>query len=1464
MKQTLDNFHCEMEGLNLASSKKKTQENKLHNTHDLCFFSGCSEDTWKTSSSHSSDILQLPETIVNGDAFELELTDDETLLSFLSVEESCENEFSTDCISESAVVEMSSVTLDSILSNTVNQIFGTEDTGKDSTDTFDQNDNTGNAMDAICNNIGNCNCIDDNSTSAEPLKAIPSHLGENSIGAQSSLQTTSFDRIAQILPEEKPFHLTNAYQNIERCDPMKAKNIIPHKSVFSDLSNKKKDTLFSLQEFLPVDISSAPFQQNSVGIFSDHEVQIGTFHWGSVQETEAQKSARLPVSNILGDCFDSWEKRECKEMLFGTSQIGQHFLEQREMNCIFMDEPSRSTCIFPTMPNMLSMNPHMPSNAEILQPSETTGNHPLPIHTLGKKSYKSDPELISSVPPEFTRPGKSDVLQTVETKNVATKVKETWKSQSIFVTGSTNRKTVSDVVWTMQTPKPSVSPLLLNCTCVQIPKNSATHDLVSACNRPKSGNNVNATALNDRHLIKQDVEDTEDILEERKTENTSHLKCEGVSDREQGFCDTKDLHRITQETGLERIAFSSAQVGAASFVNLTSDIDSFFGSNTPSSQFQLDIEDLPFQVPQEVDNIASENDATETNVNLSEFSLEANKYSEYKVVTPDIPHKLSEDSRYSVFQNPSCNMNEFDTLLDSFMCNVESARSNADSVSIYSVNKNINLKTILNDSMTPAKNNNPVDEILDGFLSELGGERDVFIATSNNLSYNMEHLLCEDIAPEMNSLSDSSAQLIHPKKKTLKPTIFQVHSAGQKSRRNSAKGKKTKVKVQSMGKPIKCVVRGQVVENISQKGIRTLRFVLDKERRLENQDGTGLWPLREEFNPDQFSLTQGTGVSSLANKDIVGDRCVLEDNLIPQTPFRSNEESLESSSFVLPIGETGLSVTIPTNTPTSITSFFPATNPGCIAKLAPILPSQYYKTVDTRNPMLTKPQVCTLLPYMPEKRNSLVHSQNETQMIVPNSLAAVPIKSGVLQVSLSPVTSAEPHYVVVPTITHTKNAYKTPTIADLVSYPLLPHKILNNNEAQNQTSNKQQSSRSSHVHPIAPKISQASVSSCKPAKVPLGQMKSKVLHPVKIFVSTKSKPVLTTVPKNSCMDIYPNKPYVDEPRLNSEIVQSLQQNILKRKAHPDIVRKKFSRVLKDELRIRFPDIPEPVLSRLNIPPQAIHRGYFSVLDLQTLRAQALALRLRIIFREHVSKCIARNCVMCLNFLKERQKLSWVERERHLGQRIFKKGRNMRSSGRGRARGKRGSRVRGSSLGERDDPTYEPPYSYISSKRRRNEVNCSVLDGKGGNLRRMCVQDCNNVQAIIKRFCRGKILYDYCRFRKCYSETNIHELTKSLDVIDVKSQTCDDMYLAYYCNRSYQKYFQNMQDIEMHPVVQESFKTRLHIMSRKDMYIYDQKDWEKQQMKMMEEGFYDLSIKQHVEKGKKTVRCLYLYMLILAQ
>lgn len=69
---------------------------------------------------------------------------------------------------------------------------------------------------------------------------------------------------------------------------------------------------------------------------------------------------------------------------------------------------------------------------------------------------------------------------------------------------------------------------------------------------------------------------------------------------------------------------------------------------------------------------------------------------------------------------------------------------------------------------------------------------------------------------------------------------------------------------------------------------------------------------------------------------------------------------------------------------------------------------------------------------------------------------------------------------------------------------------------------------------------------------------------------------------------------------------------------------------------------------------------------------------------------------------------------------------------------------------------------------------------------------------------------------------------------------------------------------MHPVVQESFKTRLHIMSRKDMYIYDQKDWEKQQMKMMEEGFYDLSIKQHVEKGKKTVRCLYLYMLILAQ
>ncbi|XP_047472698.1 uncharacterized protein LOC125027619 isoform X2 [Penaeus chinensis] len=1444
----INNIHCEMEGLNSAFSKWKTHEKKSLNTHDLWGYSG-SEDTWKTSSIHTSATLHVPDTTVNGEAFELDLTDDETLLSFLSVEENCENEPSSDCISESGVVEMSSVTLDNILSNTVNQIFGTEDTGKESVDTFGQSESTGNAMNVLCNKIGNYDCIDDNSTSAGPLHEmdysnesfIPSHLGGNGSETQRSLlQTTTLDRITQNLPEEKQFHLTNAFQNIERCDAMKGKDVTQLKNIFSDLSNKKD---------VPANRGSALFQQNPAGIFSGHEeMQIGNCHWRSVQETETQKSARQPdqVSNFLQDCNDSWDKNKCQETLFGTSHIGHHLKEQREMSYLLVDEPFKSTCVFPdipNIPNVLSMYPHMPSDAEILRPSEITCNYSLPIHSLDKNNYESDPELVSSLLSEFTRPSKRDVLQTLETENVATKVKETWKSQSVPVTGSTKRKTVSDVVWTMQTPKPSVSPLLLSCTCVQLPKSSATDDLVSACNRPKSGTIFNVTSLNERQLIQQDFQGTEHILEEKKNENASHMKCEGVvNETKHAFCDTKELHGITQETCIEGVAFSSEQPGTASFMNLTS--DSFFGSSTLSTQFQLAIEDLSFQVPQEADNISgSKSDATETNVNLSEFFLEANNCSEFKVVTPAITHKYSGESSCSVFQNPSCNMNDFDTLLDSFMCNVESERSNPDSsVSITSVKENVNLKTILNNSMTPTKNNNTADEILDGFLSELDGEREVLIATSNNLSHDMEQLLSKDVTQERNRLSDSSASL---KKKTLKPTIFQVHSASQKSRRNNAKGKKAKVKVQSICKPIRCVVRGQVVENISQKRIRTLRFVLDKERRLENQDGTGLWPVREDFNPDQFSLSQGTDVTSLAKQEIVGDRYVLENNLVPQAPFRPNEELLESSSFVLPIGETGLSVTIPTNTPTSITSFFPAASPGCIAKLAPILPSQYRKMVDIRNPMLTKPQVCTLLPYIPEKGNRLVHSQNGTQMIVPDSLAAIPIKKSVLQVSLSPVTSVEPHYVVVPTITHTKNAYKTPAFANMVSCPHLPNGVLNNSKAQNQTSNKQQPSWSSHMHPIAPKISQTNVSSSTPVKVSLEQ-NTNVLHPVKIFVSTKSKPVLPTIPKKSCMNICPNKPYMDEPRLKSKIVQSLQQNILKRKAHPDLVHKKFSRVLKDELRIRFPDIPEPILGRLNIPPQAIHRGYFSVLDLQTLRAQALALRLRMIFREHVSKCVARNCIMCLDFLKERQKLSWVEREHHLGQRLLKKDRNIRSCGRGRARGKRGSRVRGSRLGERDDPTYEPPYSYVSSKRKRNEVNYSVLDGKGGNPRRMCVHDCNNVHAVIKRFCRGKFLYDYCKLRKSYSETNIHALTKSLDVIDVKSQTCDDMYLPY-CNRAYLKYFQNVQDMEVHPIVQEATKTRLHIMSTKDMYVYDQKDRKNQQMEMMKECLYDFSVKQYVEK-----------------
>lgn len=1488
MKQTQNIFHCEMEGLNATSSETKYQEKSSCNMGDLWGYTGCSEDVWNENSSRSSTNLQVPETTVNEEAFSLDLADDETLLSFLSVEENGENECFIDSINETGTVEMSSANLDSILSNTVNQIFSKDDKGKESTNTFNQSDNIGNTMHASFHKVGQYTSIKDDSLSSSVKvsndidfsskeSSMTSNLGKDGSGAMMSLLLdTSFEKITHFFPEEKPLHLIDTCKSQEDCEGLEGKDASQQKNVFPDLDNEKVEIL-AFQDLIPEDRGSFSFQQSPGYISSIHkeELQVGDSRWQFVEEAEAQKSRTTDqVTDFLEDCFDNLEcipleSEECHETIFVTNQSRQHLKEQGKMDYIFMNETSGSPYIF----SNIQFGFGMPSDAEILQPSKPIGGNSLSNHLLNQKSCELDLELISSVLPQTSQ---SNVLQGLEAKNTLTEVKETLKNQSVLVNGSSNWSGVSDVVWTMQRPKPSISPLQINTNYIHCSEDRTSSDLVNVSKMPELVGEIdNVTAVDEWNLARQDIPGAKHIMEKRKAKNASHLIYEGFIQNEgdkfctdkfeihaddsqpqspcnqnlkRRFYETEDLSGTSRQTSMESLVLSSEQVETATFVDHTSDIDSIFDNSTPSSQFLLPDEGPSFQVPQEIGVSGSQSVAAEANVMNSEFSVKASKCSELGEVSSNVTHKLSSKPCYLGFQNASCNMNEFDTLLDSFMYDIENKCSNP--------NTSIKDTSTPNDFMLAAEDSNTADERLDNFFNELDGERDVLIAGSSNPFYDKQ----EDIIPAINALGDSSAQLISPEKKAAKSTIFQVHSAGQKSRKNNTKGKRFKgnasFKIQSTGKPIKCIVRGQVVENVSQKRLRTLRFVLDKERRLENQDGTGVWPQREDFNPDKFSLSQGADITSPAKKE-VSNRCVLENNLVPQAPLGTNVDSVEvfeSSSFVLPVGETGLSVTIPTNTPTSITSFFPVSSPGCIAKLTPILPSQYNKTIDKKNPMLTHPQVCTLLPYVPEKGNNTLHSQNGTPMIVPNSLVSVSRTKAVLQVSLSTVTSVEPLYVVVPTITHTKNAYNTPVVTG-VSSPPVPQAFLNNSKWQNQTSSKLQSSWSSHMHPIAPKISQTSVSSSPPVKVPLGHVTSNVLHPVKIFVTTKSKPVAATIPKNSCMELSSKRPYVDEPRLKSEFVQSLQQNILKRKPHPDLVHKKFSHVLRDELRIRFPDIPEPILSRLNIPPQAVHRGYFSVLDLQTLRAQALALRLRIIFREHVSKCVARNCIVCLDFLKERQKLSWVERERHLGPRILRKGRNAGSSGRGRARGKRGGRVRGSRLRERDDPTYEPPHSYVNSKKRKNEseVNSIVLDGKAGNPRKMCVKDCDNPFGVLKRFHRGKILYDYSKLRSCYSETNIYVLSKSYDFIDDKLQTSDDLYLAHYQNRPSLKCFQNEQDKKVHLVLQNSSKGKLNIRTIKNMYIYDQKDRESQQLEMLKEAFYDLSVKQLVEKGKRTTK-----------
>ncbi|CAL4060623.1 unnamed protein product, partial [Meganyctiphanes norvegica] len=166
----------------------------------------------------------------------------------------------------------------------------------------------------------------------------------------------------------------------------------------------------------------------------------------------------------------------------------------------------------------------------------------------------------------------------------------------------------------------------------------------------------------------------------------------------------------------------------------------------------------------------------------------------------------------------------------------------------------------------------------------------------------------------------------------------------------------------------------------------------------------------------------------------------------------------------------------------------------------------------------------------------------------------------------------------------------------------------------------------------------------------------------------------------------------------SNIVQHLRRKIFKRKPYPDSIKHKVRDLLRDDLRHRFPGISDRILEQLCIPPQVLHRGYFSVRDLKIIQNQILSVQLNSIFREHVIVCIIQNCQLCLKYEKQKKALLLAEKEQRLGTRLLNNSRRLNiSKDRGRGRGKNIKGFGAEFDSSKTDPIYKTP---IGSEKRK--------------------------------------------------------------------------------------------------------------------------------------------------------------------
>ncbi|XP_042228537.1 uncharacterized protein LOC121870673 [Homarus americanus] len=1046
----------------------------------------------------------------------------------------------------------------------------------------------------------------------------------------------------------------------------------------------------------------------------------------------------------------------------------------------------------------------------------------------------------------------------------------------------------SEVVWILQTPKPSLAPL----SGLYLDKNEVSIENEAQCNSRLPENLTNKETyvdINQSSLVNhcRNVVDTNTSTNPlglnqegnsiKKLDQTSLLDMTTMQPSRLNIPDPYPCEVMTICGNLTTEKLDHVEVPM--FTNLTDDDDSNFNNkhflpdDSPILRYpELISEILDVQRNCEPAHLnqqgCSSGNMRTTDSNKEVKSLEAATLSEEPsssgVNSPSYFNDLLDSFLQEVEEsNTVIDTEESNTVIDTEESNtvIDTEESNAGIDSdkkscAYTMNERKNIcgqNTAYTLMLNREGNNSRSQDVIGDILSDLGGlskgegvEVLQHDTEANSASGPLKTVTASPASTSnsvQKDLSDNNkVKRILKKQRVIRPVLFRTLPGIR---------------------PIKCATQGQV-ENGSQKQMKPLCFILGKDRRLQNQDGSSCWPQREDFKPEHYVVPRKRSTCSSKDgkqlEDGVVQTVVSSTPRVPPeacgvtssvatavTKLKVQDSSTEGKSFVLPVGKTGLSISIPINTPTNIPSFFasanlksctpsipsPTTVLPCIEK-GPAEAAKITTSIDSQSP--------ALVTNIPQGKKAVFEHQDTRKTIVPTTVFTVGgTAPAMYQVSIPQSFPTESFYMMIPTSTCSQlesgssTPLNTPIVPSILPRLMSTQPCSNNpvvpTPVNNCSTGKQLVTKyclKSYVHPIAPKTQQVNSVSYVSAKGPI-LLNTATSEPVKILINTQPSIIndincYSLSPENGRSSVETSG---SKPRLKSEYVHSLQQKLLKKKPNSDSFKNKFnkSRLLRDELQHHFPDIPESILKLLNLPPKAICRGYFNLRDLKTLHTQALTLRLSVTLRDHISVCKLHNCPTCIEFLRQKKVLSSIEREKALASKLRIK------SGRGRSRGRGGRRGRD-----------EPPHTYLApSKRKLEDVSCNINNSINMKISR-ADKAIENPDSVSKSSHMDKYLCRRIRVRRSNSESDIHVLLNTHPQKTDEVHSCDDSCLGLHHT------LRDSHSEKWLRTEKENSSRNSKILTKRKFVITAENRWKKFQCdNMLKTAAQDLLLKKQLEQ-----------------